>query len=302
MDQTVFTWNELRRNAESLFLEQKEFQKLGSFFQEIPPQFFRECAGRTLSDFPMEKVKSVYKGKDLFRFLLLCIVANYGNLVELYRKAQYPAEMLEEIRHDLRIWEDTLYRDLDGYGLTERIFQWERDCFCGVVKQFGRLQAETVHLFQPELSLYRKKDGLEILPVSRRNGLPAPDLSRSDKTVNLHIPASGPLAKQLCLDSFRRIERFMSEFSPDYDWKALVCFSWMLDPQFQTFLPPGSNIVQFQKLGHLFPLDVDATEETVWRLWGERGRNTAPEKLPAATSMERGIVDFLRKGGRFKEG
>ena len=94
----------------------------------------------------------------------------------------------------------------------------------------------------------------------------------------------------------------MSEFCPDYEWKAFVCCSWMLDPQFRTFLKPESNVVQFQKLGHLFTLDLDATDETIWRLWGEQGRNTAVEKLPVRTSMERGVVDFLQKGGSFKEG
>lgn len=302
MDHTVFTWDELCRNAENLYLDQGEFRKLESFFKEVSPLFFRECAGRTLLDFPMETVKSTYRGKDFCRFLLLCIVANYGNLAALYREKQYHSRMLDEISHDLRVWEDTLFRDLDGYGLTERIFLWERDCLTGVIKQFGRLQAETMQIFLPQLSVYRKNGSLEILPALRPGNPPMPDLSVNDKIVNLHIPASGSLAKPLCLNSFYRIRTFMSEFCPDYEWKAFVCCSWMLDPQFRTFLKPESNVVQFQKLGHLFTLDLDATDETIWRLWGEQGRNTAVEKLPVRTSMERGVVDFLQKGGSFKEG
>ena len=46
----------------------------------------------------------------------------------------------------------------------------------------------------------------------------------------------------------------------------------------------------------------DQTEEVIWRLWGVPGRGKAPSELPVRTSMERGVVEHLKKGGRFQEG
>ena len=76
-----------------------------------------------------------------------------------------------------------------------------------------------------------------------------------------------------------------------------------LDPLFQTFLAPGANIVQFQKLGHLLTCPGrDQTPEVIWRLWGLPGRERPFDELPARTALERGVVEHLKKGGRFEEG
>ena len=95
---------------------------------------------------------------------------------------------------------------------------------------------------------------------------------------------------------------FSVKFHPDYDFKALVCYSWLLDPQFRRLLNPGSNILAFQKIGHILPLDTDETDEVVWRIWGEAGRDLSPDRLPKSSSMERAVSQFLKCGGRFREG
>jgi hypothetical protein len=211
--------------------------------------------------------------------------------------------MFEEITCDLRIWVDTLERDLGGYGLTPRIFDWECECLRGDLKQFGRLQANDIHSFAVKKSIFRDEKGdLQIINSDAPEAPADPLLTFGDAAVTLHIPASGRMDRERCLDSLRRIVKFSREFHPDFDYKAIVCYSWLLDKQFGTFLSPESNVMQFQKLGHIFPLDADETREIIWRIWGKPGVQMEVKDLPAASSMEKGVKQFILNGGRFTEG
>ena len=99
------------------------------------------------------------------------------------------------------------------------------------------------------------------------------------------------------------MKEFFNKFAPDYGFKALVCTSWMLDPQYQELLPESSNIRQFQKLGHLISLpERDTTEGTMWRIWGDAAKNLPPDKLPANTSLEKAVRQHLLNGGKMHSG
>ena len=97
---------------------------------------------------------------------------------------------------------------------------------------------------------------------------------------------------------------FSLKFHPDYDFRAVVCYSWLLDTQFQTLLP-DSNISQFQKLGHLFDIpDRNQDQEIRWRLWGAKARDgkLATDELECRSTIQKKVIDLWRKGGHFTEG
>ncbi len=300
----TFSWSTLCENARLFGLNTVEFAKLEPFFQQLDKDFFAECAAKVVGDFPFQQVTERFQSGELEKFHLLCIIANYQNAVELYRTLNWPEESLLEILTDLKCWEPVMLRDLGYLGLSPRLFIWAQACLNGEVKQFGRLQCNDIHLFALKLSLYRQADGsLKEFPAFQKGNPGSPDLTFGDKTINVHIPASGPLKADECMASFRRMSRFCQEFYPDYDYKAIVCYSWLLDPQFKEFLPETSNIVQFQKLGHnLICPGRDETREVIWRIWGAPGLSTPVEQLPARNAMERGVVNFLKQGRRFNEG
>ena len=300
----TFSWSTLCENARLFGLNTAEFTKLEPFFQQLDKDFFAECAAKVIGDFPFQKVTERFQSGELEKFHLLCIIANYQNAVELYRTSNWPEESLQEILTDLKCWEPVMLRDLGYLGLSPRLFIWAQACLNGEVKQFGRLQCNDIHLFALKLSLYRQADGsLKEFPAFQKGNPSSPDLTFGDKTINVHIPASGPLKADECMASFRRMSRFCQEFYPDYDYKAIVCYSWLLDPQFKEFLPETSNLVQFQKLGHnLICPGRDETREVIWRIWGAPGLSTPVEQLPARNAMERGVVNFLKQGRRFNEG
>ncbi len=301
----ALTWEALQQNAALQYLDPEKFQALHSFFVQIPPDFFEHCAALvTTESFPEALVSERYAPGELEKFLLLCAVANYDARVEFYRKNNYPASMLEDIRGDLKIWVETLEKDLGFYGLNWRIFSWTRRCLIGVIKQCGRLQFELPHYFAPKFSLYPNPDRtLTRLPANAPGNPANPLVSHHDKVLNLHIPAVGPLDIDQCVASLKAICDFAAKFAPDYDYKAFVCYSWLLDPQFRDMLPPDANIIRFQQLGYLtiWP-DHDQTGEVIWRLWTRKADNIPYDKLPRYNRMSSNAAQFLVNGGRFEEG
>ena len=304
MVNTADLWKKLCENAGLFGLDPAEFQKLETFFAGLDPEYFLNCAVRTLDDFPLEEVKKRFAPEELGVFLQLCIVYSYQDAENIYRKKHWSSEMFREAASDLKLWQKVGIQDHGGLFLEERLFGWAKQCLNGRVKQFGRLQCNDIHLFQPELSLYRKDDRtLEVLPAFERNNPASPDLTYGDKTINLHVPASSGLKPEQCIDSIRRMCRFSAEFHPDYDFKAIVCYSWILDAQFRDILPAGANILKFQDLGYNFTWQGhEQNSEVIWRIWGRPGLDMDVKDLPAASSMERGVKEFLLNGGIFNEG
>ena len=303
----MISWEIIAGGVEFFHLDMERFMPLKKFYESVDPELLARCckaAAAYPAPFPLAEVEKTFAAADLRRFLLLCIVANYEHLREYYRTNGFPAGMLEEIRWDLRVWLDTLYRDYDEYGLTPRIFDWECQCLTGVVRQFGRLQANDLHLFFPKLSVWRQPDGkLEVKSAFMPDNPPQPDLTWGDRTINIHIPASGTLDRKECIKSLRKMDEFFREFHPDYDYKAVVCYSWLLDETFKSLLKPESNIVRFQQLGHVLPLaGMDQTAEVRWRIWGRKFADTPAEELPVTNSMERNVAGYFARGGKFNEG
>lgn len=73
-------------------------------------------------------------------------------------------------------------------------------------------------------------------------------LQYDDPVISLHIPKAGGSFSPEVLDAtFAEIRAFMKRHFPDFDYRALVCGSWLLDPQLEELLGEESNIVKFGK-------------------------------------------------------
>lgn len=155
-------------------------------------------------------------------------------------------------------------RDLPRHARLDRILHgtpglrkdwWVELAFSGKLVQLGRLQ------FEP-----------------RRTCL------------NIHIPEEGgPLAPDAVDASLVRAK----ELFPAY--AQACCTSWLLDPQLAEWLPPTSNVVQFQRrftpTGETGPDDDRVLEFVFHTLDGDL------ERLPQRTTLERALVRHWRNGG-----
>ncbi|MBE6358212.1 MAG: hypothetical protein E7057_03075 [Lentisphaerae bacterium] len=299
------TWNELLKSAEFFHLDMEKFCELEPFFKSLDKEFFRDAASRVGDGFPEEKVKSAFNEDDQYRFLFLAVTANAGKLQEYYRKNNFPGQMLEWLSYDLKVWTKAMVADLGFYGLTWVIFGWQTACLTGQVKQFGRLQCNDVHYFNVKRCFYRDENGV-LQQVESLNQLPAGTVqfvNHLDPCINLHIPASGPLDRKECIAAIKRMIEFYREFYPDYHYKAVVCYSWLLDRQLRQLLPEKSNILQFQYLGHNFDIpEIGQDMSMRWRLWDESAKNKDVDELVCQTSLQKKVVEFWRAGGHFIEG
>jgi len=233
---------------------------------------------------------------------VLLILAHYPRLEAAYAKAGYSREMLEGVAGDLFTWLRQQTEELGYVGISKRLFSWEADCACGVVKQFGRLQCNDVHKLCMPVAFFRTPEGsVEYRPCPKEEHLTGSLISFGDYAVNVHIPAIGPMLREECVASLRRMETFMQKFHPEIDWKGFVCYSWLLDPVFRTLLPETSNIVAFQKLGYYFPCNVDATDDTIWRVFGPKAAAEGFEAVPHTSRLQKVLAEFFRKGGKIQE-
>lgn len=122
-------------------------------------------------------------------------------------------------------------------------------------------------------------------------------LRKGDPILDVHIPEDGRLTMEQCLASFQAAKLFFEQHVPQHRARAFVCTSWLLDSQFQSILPPTSNIVQFQQLFRLFPV-LSYAEETYSRVFGKHELN--PETAPRDTSLRRAILKYIQEGNHMR--
>ncbi len=114
--------------------------------------------------------------------------------------------------------------------------------------------------------------------------------------LNVHIPSSGPLLPELCLDAYRRAYAFYPELCRG-GILPIACSSWMLYPAHFSFLPPESRIRTFLSDFHIVSSSVLEDFSYGWRIFGADA-DKAPCDLPERTSLQRAYKRFLCGGGR----
>jgi hypothetical protein len=118
-------------------------------------------------------------------------------------------------------------------------------------------------------------------------------LQNGDTVLDLHIPRKDPLTAENCGASFRQALEFFPRVFPDRPSKALYCHTWFFTPQLQTFLPPESSIVQFQREFYLYPFPGNVG--FLWSfVFGEKYPD--PFTAPRDTSLRRAVLDWLKQG------
>ena len=295
----MLTWKEFTDYAAELRLKPEYVEQNKAFFEQVKPEFFDRIFNA--DSFDPEEIKKAFPGEEYRRFMLIMAVAGWPEMVEHYRKMNYTQEMLEDIKPDLGLWLDKFMADCGIAGLDMRIYGWTKVLRKGSILQFGRLQCNYDHKFCGKVACFRNADGsIRLEPCETHNDEAL--LSIGDPCINLHIPAAGPLKRELCIDALRKMVKFFAEYRKDFDYKAVVCYSWILDPVFAQIMPK-TNLADFQKLGHLYRWDgLDQTNEVVWRVFDiPNGTPADIDQRPHNTGMRKAVAEYLKKGGTFCE-
>jgi hypothetical protein len=122
--------------------------------------------------------------------------------------------------------------------------------------------------------------------------------NRGGDHLGVHVPETGPLAPDACDASFRAAAAFFPRHFPEEPVGYAECTSWLLDPALADYLPPGSNIVRFQRRFELTGAGEEADDDVFRFVF----RRLAPEldELPQRTTLERAVVAHLRAGAHWR--
>jgi len=117
-----------------------------------------------------------------------------------------------------------------------------------------------------------------------------------DPSLGVHIPATGPMDHAACSDSFRLAREFFPRHFPERRFTAFTCSSWLLDAQFEDYLKPDSNIVQWLREWLLFPVPGATDHQHLERVFDSRFDKKNLDANPQKSSVQRAMVEHLKKG------
>ncbi|MFG2355768.1 acyltransferase domain-containing protein [Streptomyces sp. NPDC048521] len=199
-----------------------------------------------------------------------------------HRERGIPAEISRRTLADLGRHMTAHRRRHGRSGVQSR--RWLVRHFRGELYQLGRLQFE------------RARIGQRTAPVLAAAGL---DSVPGTPCLNLHIPDfHGPLTPSACDRSLALAREFFALHFPEERVQAVLCHSWLLDPQLKAYLPADSNIVRFQDRFGVAREDTEpADTEPVQFVFGDP--DLPVSELPRRTSVERAVGDHLRSGGHW---
>lgn len=204
--------------------------------------------------------------------LLFCILLTPA-LHRLYRNSGYSDTLFDDAVFDLK-WKSVECEKLKGitgifcFDFMYPLFALERFTL-------GRLQ-------------YKTEIASRAISTNRIH------LSEGDAYLNVRIPSSGPLTRELLADSYGQAREF---FSKRLAGKRAVieCTSWLLFPRHRELLPPSSNIRRFAEDFELYDSGESKDGKDLWRIFYKNAKNP-PEQLPRSTTLERVYADLLMRG------
>lgn len=119
-----------------------------------------------------------------------------------------------------------------------------------------------------------------------------------DLTVKVHIPSSGKLTAEDCLEAYRRAYRFFRHRF-EGDLIPFVCFSWLLDPDIAAAMP-GGGIAAFASHYTVFNCKDDPENRDLWRVFGAAADAHGP--LLRDNRLRAMLADRIEAGGCMRIG
>lgn len=124
-------------------------------------------------------------------------------------------------------------------------------------------------------------------------------LKLTDPVLWIHIPKSGVLLPEACEASYALADSFFPRHFPEHRHEALLCRSWLLDPQLAEYLPVDSNIRHFQDRFEMIGVQRD-TDEIQRFVFGEVYEDIT--HAPQKTALEHAIVQHVLAGRTWRTG
>ena len=209
-------------------------------------------------------------------FLLDCT----SYLLEKFRKNGFSDKVFYNTMQDIKYKVDECMNVKVVFGTF--VINWYDRFFNSDFIGLGRLQYDiTTH----------KKDSLKVGKYTINDG---------DFILSCHIPSSGPLTHELCINSYRLAydlfrDRLSSGILPVH------CSSWLLYPPYQAVFGENSNTARFAGGFEVYNVIYSDTFDDSWRIFNTEYSGDLSQ-LPSETYMQRSFIEYIKNGGTFGTG
>lgn len=125
-------------------------------------------------------------------------------------------------------------------------------------------------------------------------------VTQGDPVIGVHMPGREKLSEEAVKESFCCGKQFLSEYFPDYSYKAFVCSSWALDTGLKAFLKDSSNILKFQKLFRIVlgPVNTFSLRMDIFH----REDEVSIDLLVPENKFQSDMLSFAKNGGKLYSG
>lgn len=124
-------------------------------------------------------------------------------------------------------------------------------------------------------------------------------LKQGDWIISTHIAPDGPLDYELCEKSYKEAESFFAKAYPEYDFKAFICLSWLMEKRLKEVIGRETNITRFCDKYYSCPMLSQG--QSVYMLVFQSGTDVPPDELPENTSLQKKIKNYLSTGNLIYE-
>lgn len=205
-------------------------------------------------------------------FLLECS----SFLLEKYKKAHISDELFINAMRDIKYKLDECKRTKKIYGIST--MKW--------YEGFLTLERLAIGRLQYDITLSEE-------PIQLQNHY----IDTGDLILSCHIPSSGPLKPELCLESFKMAYNFFKDRLSN-EILPIKCVSWLMYPPYKKVFGEQSNITDFVRNFEIVNVrDTDCFNDS-WRVFGE-DYDGNEDKLSRHTQLQRSFVDYIKQGNGF---
>lgn len=217
-------------NFESIIEEKLsiEFQKKESIIEEIS----RTAYDSDTFDFPICNRKP-FTRLIVITYLLTKVYPEYATL-------NVKHEIIVDTFRDVSLLANLYYKETGKIGLSKENVRWLRHIMNKQIFKIGCLQ------FQKFKMIYLEEEivgfSYFIFSNEQKSRLPA-----GTPVINCHIQYGANLLPDLVDKSLREARIFFNKTFPDEEFKAFLCYSWLLYPAMLENLSDDSNIKRFSQ-------------------------------------------------------
>ncbi len=205
-----------------------------------------------------------------------------------YKSMEISDGIIFDTFRDISLRANLYYEKNGKVGISKEDVVWFRHIMNVGIFQIGTLQ------FQPFEMLYLDEEtiGEPYMTFTKEQKETLPN---GTPVLNCHIQQGADLSPQSVETSFQGAKRFFSKHFPTVQYKAFLCYSWLLYPPMLKQLSEKSNIKQFANNFSIIGFCHD-TEQATENLFGH-GTRKGKELPQTATFLQKLAVEHLELFG-----